>query len=94
MESIGIMITGTPEQIAEGLKRFAELHVVPKKEPEFPEKKMSIAEGAKYIGISYKTLCTRIRDRKIRVHGSGRNRFVYKNELIEDFENLHVKNEN
>lgn len=85
METIGITIIGTAEQIADGLKRFADRHAAPKPEPEFHEEKMTPAEAAKFIGLSYKTILERINDGRIRHYGDGRKRFVMKPELIEDY---------
>ena len=85
METIGITIIGTAEQIADGLKRFADRHAAPKPKPEFQDEKMTPAEAAKFMGISYKTLCTHINKGKVRCYGTERNRFVKKSELIEDF---------
>jgi excisionase family DNA binding protein len=88
METIGITIIGTAEQIADGLKRFADRHAAPKPEPEFHEEKMTPAEAAKFMDISYKTLCDHINKGKIRYSGTARKRYVLKSELIEDWKKI------
>lgn len=82
------MILGTPEEIAEGLKKFL---ADSKEEPQtkdFKDEKMTIGEAAPFIDVSYPTLCKWINEEKIRVHGKGRKRFVLKSELIEDYKTL------
>ena len=88
METIGITIIGTAEQIADGLKRFADRHATPKPVPEFHEEKMTPEAAAKFMDVSYKTLCTHINKGKVRCYGTDRKRFVIKSELIEDFKKL------
>jgi hypothetical protein len=85
METTGLIITGTPEQIAEGLQLFADRHASPRPEPEFQDEKMTIADGARFMSVCYKTFCSYIRKGKVRVYGTGKSRFVLRSELIEDF---------
>lgn len=84
MEITEVRIIGTKEQIADGLTRFIELNAPHKPEPTFQDEKLTVQEAADFSRISYKTLCTRIKSGKIRIHGSGRTRFLLKSELIDD----------
>jgi excisionase family DNA binding protein len=89
MESTtAITIIGTPAEIADGLKRFAAEHATPQAPPPFENEKMTITEAANFIGCHYETLSKWIREGKIRHHGSRKNRFVLRSELIEDYKNL------
>jgi excisionase family DNA binding protein len=88
MENTALIINGTPEEIAEGLQRFADRNATPKPAPTFEDEKMTVAQAANYVGISYKTLCKLISEKRITCWGTNRKRFVLKSELIEDLKNL------
>ncbi len=46
-----------------------------KMEPSFENEKMTFGQGAKFIDVSYPTLCKWINENKIPVHVKGRTRF-------------------
>lgn len=52
-------------------------------QPDFKADKITVAEAAKFAGISYPTVLRWINDGKIPVHGQGRTRFLLKSELTE-----------
>lgn len=82
------MILSTPAEIAEGLRLFMAANPAPNPEANFEAEKMTVGEGSKFIGVSYRTICLWINDGKIPVHGVGRTRFLLKAELIEAYKKL------
>lgn len=88
METTAITLIGTPEQLAEGLKRFADLHAAPTPEPDFQDEKMTVAEAAQFMGIHYETMNKYIRQKKVKAYGATRTRFLLRSELIEDFKKM------
>lgn len=80
-----LIITGTPESIADGLTQFAERHKpAPKPKSDFQSDKMTVEQAGRFAGTCYKIMCKRIREGKIRCYGTGRTRFVLRSELIDD----------
>ncbi len=82
-----VMIYTTAQEIAEGLKIFLEKYMPEKQEPDFETEKMTVAQAANFIDVSYATMCKRITSGEVPVHGKGRTRFVLKSELIEAIKN-------
>ena len=80
-----IMVLSTAEEIAKGLREILEEYSNHKPQVSFETEKMSVSEGSKFIGVSYPTLCTWIKNGKVPVHGNGRTRFLLKSELIEAY---------
>lgn len=62
--------------------------VVQPEPPNFHKEKMTVAEAAAYIQVSYETMRKWILQGKIRVHGQGRTRFLFKSELVDDYKNM------
>lgn len=79
------MILSTAEEIAAGLKIILNEHSENTPKPSFEAEKMTVGEAAKYIDVSYPTLCKWINQEKIPVHGTGRTRFLMRSELIEAY---------
>ena len=84
MEKTAVIISGTKEEIADSLILFADRYAAPKPEPTFQDEKLTVKEAEEFSRISTRTLYSKIRSGKIRIHGSGRTRFLLKSELIED----------
>jgi excisionase family DNA binding protein len=84
MEEKVILITTKKEFKEILIEMFSEK----KYEPSFEKEKMTVAEGSKYIDVSYVTLCKWINDGKIPVHGKGRKRFLYRSELVNSYEQI------
>jgi hypothetical protein len=88
METTAIIISGTPEDIAAGLRKFAEQLPAPEPKPETDlTGRMDRRTAAKFLGVCYQTMCTWTKDGKIREHGTGRKKFYLRNELIEAIKN-------
>lgn len=82
------MILSTPEEIAQGLRKFLNEYHPAQKQVDFKTEKMTVAEASLFIDVSYPTLCKWINDGEIPVHGKGRTRFLLKSELIESYKQL------
>lgn len=83
-----VMILSTPLEIAEGLAIFLDKYRNPSQESDFKAEKMSVAEAARHIGISYASMIKWISAGHFRCHGTGRTRFLLKSELIEDYKKM------
>ncbi|MCW0483503.1 helix-turn-helix domain-containing protein [Gaoshiqia sediminis] len=84
-----VMILSTAEEIAKGLKMILDEHSSNKKKPtDFETEKMTVGDGARYIDVSYQTLCKWINAGKVPVHGKGRTRFLLRSELIEAYKKI------
>ncbi len=83
-----VMILSTPLEIAEGLALLLERYKNPSPVADFKAEKMTVAQAAHYIGISYASLIKWIADGHFRCHGSGRTRFLLRSELIEDYKKM------
>lgn len=80
------MILSTAEEIAKGLKMILDDHSSgAQKQTDFENEKMTVGDGARYIDVSYTTLCKWINAGKVRVNGKGRTRFLLRSQLIEDY---------
>lgn len=88
METTGLIITGTPADIADGLKRYAAEHATHNQEPSFEDDKMTVQQAVDFLECHYETLNKWIRTGKIRCHGTRKKRFVLRSELIEDCKSL------
>ncbi len=55
---------------------------------DFAAEKMTVAEAASYIGISYASLIKWIAAGRFRCHGTGRTRFILRSELISDYKKM------
>lgn len=84
-----IMVLSTAEEIAKGIREILEEYSVEKPQHSFESEKMTVAEGSKFIDVSYPTLCKWIKKGKIPIHGKGRTRFLLKSELIEAYKKFH-----
>lgn len=83
-----IIITGTPEDIAEGLRKFVKQLPAPEPEPETDLKgRMDRRQAAKFLAVSYQTMYNYTKAGIIREHGTGRKKFYLRNELIEVLKN-------
>ncbi|WP_423126405.1 helix-turn-helix domain-containing protein [Gaoshiqia sp. Z1-71] len=84
-----VMILSTAEEIAKGIRMILDEHSSNQKQPaDFGSEKMTVGDGAKYIDVSYTTLCKWINTGKVPVHGKGRTRFLLKSELIEAYKKI------
>lgn len=81
------MIYATPEDIAEGLRLILEKYAKPKSEPSFENEKLIRKKAAKFLGVSYQTMCNWTKYGKIKEHGIGRKRYYLRSELIEVMKN-------
>ena len=82
-----LLIVTTTGQLEETLRRLMqEINPVPV--TDFTAEKMTVAQAAHYIGISYASLIKWIADRRFRCHGTGRTRFLLRSELIEDYKKM------
>lgn len=83
-----VIIMSTPLEIAEGLAILLDKYISPRPEADFKAEKMTTAEAALYLGVSYQTLNIWIKNQKVPVHGTGRTRFFLKSELVESYKNM------
>ncbi|KOH47057.1 excisionase family DNA-binding protein [Sunxiuqinia dokdonensis] len=84
-----VIILATAEEIAKGLRIILDEHSAQQKQQtNFEADKMTVGEGAKYIDVSYTTLCKWIKAGKVPVHGKGPTRFLLKSELIEAYKKI------
>jgi excisionase family DNA binding protein len=83
-----VMILTTPDEIAEGLKRFLKEHSSKQSQPDFKDEKMTVSEASQFIDVAYPTLCKWINSGKIPTYGKGRKRFVLRTELIEAYKQM------
>lgn len=88
MENTALIIQGTPGEIADGLKRFADLHAAPTPEPDFHDEIMTVEKAAEFMQVHYETLCKYIKQGKVRIYIPGKPRKILRSELIEDFKNM------
>jgi hypothetical protein len=88
METTAIIISGTPEDIAEGLRRFVKKlpATEPKPEPELSDR-MSRRQAAKFMQVSYQTMYNYTKAGIIKEHGTTGKKFYLRNELIEVIKN-------
>lgn len=83
-----VMILSTPLEIAEGLAILLDKYKNPSPEADFKAEKMSAAEAAIYLGVSYQTFNGWVKAKKVNAHGTGRTRFFLKRELVESYKNM------
>lgn len=88
MNANKVLIFTTPSEIAEGISMILNQYANPKPEPDFESEKMTVAAAAMYIGVSYQTMITWVKQNKIPVHGTGRTRFVLKSELVDAYKRM------
>ena len=82
------MILSTPDEIAEGLKKFMSEHLLKQPQSDFKDEKMTVSEASIFIEVAYPTLCKWINAGKIPTYGKGRKRFVLRSELIESYKKM------
>lgn len=82
-----IMILSTASEIAEGLRMILAEHQKQIIEPSFETEKMTVSQASIFAGVCYATFCKWIIAGKIKVHGKGRTRFVFRSELIYSLKN-------
>lgn len=88
METTAIIIQGTPEDIAAGLRKFAERLPAPEPKPETDlTGRMDRRQAAKFLAVSYQTMQNWTKAGKLQEHGIGRKKFYLRNELIEVIKN-------
>lgn len=82
------MILSTPAEIAEGLHLLLEKYP-PKQNTEssFEADKMIRRQAAKFLGVSYQTMCNWTKSGIVKEHGQGRKKFYMRSELIEAMKN-------
>lgn len=83
-----VMILSTPDEIAEGLKKFMSEHLLKQPQSDFKDEKMTVSEASIFIEVAYPTLCKWINAGKIPTYGKGRKRFVLRSELIESYKKM------
>ncbi len=83
-----VMILSTPFEIAQGIAIFLEKYQKEQPETDFKKEKLSAAEAANYLGVSYQTFIGWIKAGKVPFHGAGRTRFFLKSEIIESYKNM------
>lgn len=90
-EKTAIIISGTPEDIAEGLRRFVKKlpDPEPKKENDISER-MTRRQAAKFLQVSYQSIYNYKKAGLLREHGTTGKKFFLKNELIEFITNKKV----
>lgn len=82
-----LLIVTTASQLEETLLKVMK-QISPAPVTDFTAEKMTVAEAAHYIGISYASLIKWIADRRFRCHGTGRTRFLLRSELVEDYKKM------
>ncbi len=82
-----LVIVTTTGQLEETLRRVMQ-QINPAPVTDFTIEKMTVAQGAHFIGISYASLIKWIADGRFRCHGTGRTRFLLRSELVDDYKNM------
>ncbi len=80
-------ILSTRSQLRDLLREVIQ-EIQPATAVDFTAEKMTVAEAAHYISISYASLIKWIADGRFRCHGTGRTRFLLRSELIEDYKKM------
>lgn len=89
METTAIIISGTPEDIAEGLRKFVKQLPEPEPKPETDlSGRMDRRQAAKFLAVSYQTMHNWTKAGIIREHGTGRKKFYLRSELIQALKNI------
>jgi excisionase family DNA binding protein len=82
-----LVIVTTTGQLEETLRRVMQ-QINPAPITDFTAEKMTVAQAAQYIGISYASLIKWIAEGYFRCHGTGRTRFLLRSELVEDYKKM------
>lgn len=82
-----LLIVTTAGQLEETIRKVMR-QINPELVTDFTTEKMSVAEAASHIGISYASMIKWISAGHFRCHGTGRTRFLLKSELIEDYKKM------
>lgn len=86
-----VMILSTADEIATGLKKILDEHAANQPKPPAidPEQRLTRRQAAKFMGVSYQTMCSYVKGGLIKQHGIRQKKFFLEQELIEV-----IKNEN
>ncbi len=78
-----VTISGTAEEIAEGLELFLANRKEKNNQADFKNDRITTSEAVKLAGVSQPTFTKWVRSGLIPRHGSGKKHFYYKTEVIE-----------
>ena len=78
-----ILITGTSEQIADGINQLLKKHQANLPEMKFEDEKMTREQAMKLTGESYPTFRKRVAAGIYKAHGHGRKVFFIRSEIIQ-----------
>jgi hypothetical protein len=78
-----VMILMSPEELAEGLHLLMEKYPKPNPQPSFETEKMDRRKAAKFLDVSYQTMCNWTKSGILTERGQGRKKFYLRSELIQ-----------